>query len=73
MQRASGFDVSLAEQAVLTDQAPSENGGAFFVKCSLHTPQLSLDGYQLGQLGRNVCHRLFCGTQASSRGEHGTN
>ena len=32
---------------------------------------MPLDGDQLGQLGCDVCHRLFCGAQAGSRGQQG--
>ncbi len=31
-----------------------------------------LDGDQLGELGRDVCHRIFCSTQAASRAEQRT-
>lgn len=33
------------------------------------TPAIELDGDQLGELGRDVGHRIFCGTQAGSRAE----
>ena len=32
---------------------------------------VDLEGDQLGELGRDVCHRLFCSAQAASRGEQG--
>jgi transposase len=31
-------------------------------------PRIALEGDQLGELGRDVCHQIFCGTQAASRG-----
>src|SRR6185369_14477490 len=31
-----------------------------------------LEGDQLRELGRDVCHRLFCSAQATSRAEQGT-
>ena len=34
--------------------------------------QLELGGDQLGELGRDLCHRIFCSTQAASRAEQGT-
>ena len=34
-------------------------------------PAIELEGDQLGELGRDVCHRIFCSTQAASRGEQG--
>ena len=34
-------------------------------------PGTALEGDQLGELGRDVCHRLFCSAQAGSRGEQG--
>ncbi len=37
------------------------------------SPAIELEGDQLGELGRDVCHRLFCGAQAAPRGEHGAN
>ncbi len=30
-----------------------------------------LDRYQFGELRRDVCHRIFCSTQAASRAEQG--
>jgi hypothetical protein len=36
------------------------------------TPAIELQGDQLGELGRDVCHRIFCSTQAASRAEQGT-
>ena len=36
------------------------------------TPAIELEGDQLGELGRDVCHRLFCGAQAASRNEQVT-
>lgn len=36
-----------------------------------HPPAIELEGDQFGDLGRDVCHRIFCSTQATSRGEHG--
>ena len=35
------------------------------------TPAIELDGDQLGELGRDVCHRIFRSTQTASRTEHG--
>jgi hypothetical protein len=35
------------------------------------TPAIKLEGDQLGELGRDVCHRIFCSTQAASRAEQG--
>jgi hypothetical protein len=35
------------------------------------TPAIELEGDQLGELGRDVCHRLFCSAQAASRAEQG--
>ena len=35
------------------------------------TPTIELEGDQLGELGRDVCHRLFCGAQAASRAKQG--
>ena len=34
-------------------------------------PAIDLDGDQLGELGRDVGHRIFCSVQAVSRGEQG--
>jgi hypothetical protein len=34
---------------------------------------IGLDGDQIGKLGRDVRHRLFCRAQAASRGEQGAN
>jgi hypothetical protein len=34
-------------------------------------PSDGLEGDQLGELGRDVCHRIFCSTQAASRAEQG--
>jgi hypothetical protein len=28
-----------------------------------------LKGYQFGDLGRHICHRLFCAVQAASRAQ----
>ena len=37
---------------------------------SLRDRRLSLlDGNQLGELGRDICHRIFCSVQAASRAE----
>ena len=33
------------------------------------TPAIELEGDQLGELGRDVCHRIFCSTHAASRAE----
>ena len=33
------------------------------------TPVIELESDQLGELGRDVCHRLFCSAQAASRAE----
>jgi hypothetical protein len=35
------------------------------------TLAIKLEGEQLGELGRDVCHRIFCSTQAASRAEQG--
>ena len=35
------------------------------------TPATELEGDQLGELGRDVCHRIFSSTQAASRAEQG--
>ena len=35
-------------------------------------PCTELEGYQLGELGRDVCYWLFCSAQAASRAEQGT-
>jgi hypothetical protein len=35
------------------------------------TPAIELEGDQLGELSRYVCHRIFCSTQAASRAEQG--
>jgi hypothetical protein len=35
------------------------------------TPAMELRGDQLGELGRDVCHRLFCSAQTASRAEQG--
>src|SRR5690242_13769576 len=35
------------------------------------TPAIELLGDQLGELGRDVCHRVFCSTEAASRAEQG--
>jgi hypothetical protein len=35
------------------------------------TPATELEGDQLGEFGRDVCHRIFCSTQAASRAEQG--
>ena len=37
------------------------------------TPAMELRGDQLGELGRNVCHRLFHSAQTASRAEQGAN
>ena len=37
------------------------------------TPAIELEGDQLGDLGRDVCHRRFCSAQAASRAEQGAN
>ena len=34
-------------------------------------PAIELKGDQLGELGRDVFHRLFCSAQAASRAEQG--
>ena len=34
-------------------------------------PAIKLECDQLGELGRDVCHRIFCSTQAASRAEQG--
>jgi hypothetical protein len=34
-------------------------------------PAIELDGDQLGELGRDICHWLFCSAQAASRAEQG--
>ena len=36
------------------------------------TSAIELKGDQLGELGRDVCHRRFCSAQAASRAEQGT-
>ena len=36
------------------------------------TPAIELEGDQLGQLGRDDCHRIFLSIQAVSRGKQGT-
>ena len=33
------------------------------------SPAIELEGDQLGEFGRDVCHRIFCSTQAASRAE----
>lgn len=33
------------------------------------TPAIELEGDQLGELGRDVCHRPFCSAQATSRSQ----
>jgi len=35
------------------------------------TPAMELGGDQLGELGCDVCHRIFCSTQAATRAEQG--
>lgn len=35
------------------------------------TPAIELHGDQLGELGGDVCHRIFCSTEAGSRAEQG--
>jgi hypothetical protein len=35
------------------------------------TPAIELEGDQLRELGRDVCHRIFCSTQAASRAQQG--
>ena len=35
------------------------------------TPAIELGGNQLGELGRDICHRIFCSAQATSRSEQG--
>ncbi len=35
------------------------------------TPAMELRGDQLGELSRDVCHRLFCSAQTASRAEEG--
>jgi hypothetical protein len=35
------------------------------------TPAIKLEGNQLGELGCDVCHRLFCSAQAATRAEQG--
>jgi hypothetical protein len=35
------------------------------------TPAMELRGDQLGELGRDVCHRISCSIQAASRAEQG--
>src|SRR5688572_27686749 len=35
------------------------------------TPAIELHRDQLGEFGRDVCHRIFCSTEAGSRAEQG--
>jgi hypothetical protein len=44
--------------------------GRYSIVCPA-TPAMELRGDQLGELGRDVCNRLFCSAQTASRAEQG--
>jgi hypothetical protein len=60
LQRKHGFQVTHKHQC---DKQPHQNGEPVWA--------IELEGDQLGELGRDVCHRIFCSAQAGSRAEQG--
>lgn len=56
----------MTEKLVASFQVPSMS-----LYSRLISAAAELEGDQLGELGRDVCHWRFCGVQAASRAEQG--